>query len=62
MFLERISDNYGIQFPSTPFDSDVDFPDVYKLIKFSLTNNSLQSLFPEFAAEWNNKLYRNSKS
>ena len=34
-------------------DADIDLPEVYKLIEFSLADNSLQSIYPEIAKEWN---------
>lgn len=59
MLLERISNKYGITLIFTPIDADIDLPEVYKLIEFSLADNSLQSVYPEIAAEWNHSLNGN---
>ena len=36
----------------TSFDPDMNLPEVYKLIEFSLADSSLQSQYPEIAKEW----------
>lgn len=59
MLLERISNKYGITLIFTPIDADIDLPEVYKLIEFSLADNSLQSVYPEIAVEWNHSLNGN---
>ena len=52
MHHKLISDKCGNQITLTPIDPDMNLPEVYKLIEFSLTDNSLQSLYPEIAKEW----------
>lgn len=50
--LKRISKKYGVFIALAPIDADIDLPEVYKLIEFSLAENSLQSVYPELAKEW----------
>ena len=57
--LELISEKYNLQLPIASIDADKDLPEVYKLIEFSLVENSLQSVFPEIAKEWNHSLNGN---
>ena len=57
--LKYINEKYNLQLKITKINVDNDLPEVYKLIEFSLAENSLKSVNPELAKEWNNELNGN---
>ena len=50
--LELMAVEYQINIPFAPVVIDDDLPEVYKLIDFSVVENSLESVYPELAKEF----------
>lgn len=50
--FEKLNLEYNISIPFTKVDVDADLPEVYKLIDFSVVDNSLESIYPELAKEF----------